>query len=136
MDCVGERKGCVGERKGCVGERKDLVVDEMKDFVVVEAKDDVVEKNDVVETNAVDETRYSAGAVDEANCFVDEANEFAVDSMRELRSDSDASYKMRGQTQTEAFLDSVPGTFHDSVLERCHRPSSSSGDRPLIGSTN
>ena len=127
---------CVGERKGCVGERKDLVVDEMKDFVVVEAKDDVVEKNDVVETNAVDETRYSAGAVDEANCFVDEANEFAVDSMRELRSDSDASYKMRGQTQTEAFLDSVPGTFHDSVLERCHRPSSSSGDRPLIGSTN
>ena len=127
---------CVGERKGCVGERKDLVVDEMKDFVVVEAKDDVVEKNDVVETNAVDETRYSAGAVDEANCFVDEANEFAVDSMRELRSDSDASYKMRGQTQTEAFLDSVPGTFHDSVLERYHRPSSSSGDRPLIGSTN
>ena len=134
---------CVGERKGCVGERKDLVVDEMKDFVVVEAKDDVVEvkddvveKNDVAETNAVDETRYSAGAVDEANCFVDEANEFAVDSMRELRSDSDASYKTRGQTQTEAFLDSVPGTFHDSVLERCHRPSSSSGDRPLIGSTN
>ena len=109
----------------------------MKDFVVVvEAKDfdaekdDVVEKNDVVETLVVDKTRYSAGAVDEVNCFVDEASEFAVDCER-VPSDSpeDASYKMRGQTQTEA--------FHDSVLERCHRPSlSSSGDRPSRALTN